>query len=288
MPVDPFRIQILTLTLDSQVVLTLVGMAVAGLVFRLAARRAGFSDFSAATWWDVVTAAIIGARLVWVVLHVEYYLRGPLQVLVVTDGGLHPVGLVLGAAYAVWRLNASHPAANVRLVPDSGGEPIGPSPAPGADARPGESGAWRPIVGIISVGVLVAFLFERAGCALTTCGGGLPADLAWALRRGDELRQPVALYQVAIVAVALLLVTEAPRLARRAFEVGLVALTLVEIVGLTWGGRGPEELVALVLAGGLALAASLRSERTTIRRWAGPLAAGPKAIQTVLERGTRP
>lgn len=242
MQVDPFRIQFLTVTLDSQVVLTLVGIVVAGFTFRLAARRVGFADFGAGTWWDVVTAAVIGGRALWVVTHLDYYLRGPLQIAVITDGGLHPVGLALGAAYSIRRLAAHQP---------------------GRDA-------WRTILGLVAIGALVTFLFERAGCALTTCGGGPPTDVAWALRRGEELRQPLGFYQVTILAGALVLVTEVPRLASRSFPVALAALALVEVIALLWGDRGSEGLAALFVAGALFLGVSLRTRRQQAS-WTTPL-----------------
>ena len=234
MPFDPFRIQFLTVALDSQVVLTAVGLLVAGLAFGLAARRAGLPDLSAGAWWDVVTWAIVGGRALWVILHFDYYLRGPLQALVFTDGGLHPVGLVLGAGYAIWRL-----------------------------ARQQPGGTRRQILECAAVAVLVTFLFERAGCALTTCGGGLPTDAPWALQRGDELRQPVALVQTIVLAGALLLATEVPRIAGRAFPVTVVALILVEILEVAWAGQGMDALAALLLVGGSWAATSIRAWRRT-------------------------
>ena len=232
MPIDPFRIQFLTVTLDSHVVLAIVGIALGGLTFRAAASRAGFTHFGAGTWWDVITAAVIGGRAVWVATHLEYYVRAPLQALVVIDGGLSAVGLVLGAAYAVGRL-----------------------------ARGGDRGAWRGILEFVALGTLVTFAFERAGCALTTCGGGPPTDVAWALLRGDELRQPIALYQAAIVIVALLLATELRRMLGQALPLVLVALGLVQVAALAWGGHGPDldSLAALVLAVTLPTAAWLIS-----------------------------
>lgn len=244
MPVDPFRIQFLTVTLDSQAVLTVVGLVLAGLVFGLAARRARFEAMGAGAWWDVVTAAVIGARIVWVATHLDYYLRGPLQALVITDGGLHPVGLVLGASYGVWRLGREQ----------GGNRDLG------------------QILQFVALGALVTVLFERTGCALTTCGGGPPTELAWSLRRGDELRQPLALYQIAILAPTLLLATEVPRLATGTWTLALMALVLVELVSVAWGGRGPEGLAALVLAAVLALGASSWSARRP-RPWLAPLPA---------------
>lgn len=231
MPIDPFRIQLLTLALDSRVVLTLVGFVVAGFTFRQAAQVGGLPHLTASTWWDIVTAAIVGARGLWVLTHWEYYLRGPLQVLVLTDGGLHPVGLVIGAAYAVWRLTRAERA----------------------------TGAGRTILAVVAVATLVAAVLERTGCALTTCGDGSLTNVGWALQRGDALRHPVALYQVGILAGALVLATEVRRLARYAFPVALAGFALSEVVGFVWGNQGAEGITALLAAGILALAAGYTS-----------------------------
>jgi len=218
---DPFRISFLTVTLDSQVVLALVGLVVAGFVVHLAARREGL-DLRAGDWWDLVTGAVLGGRLVWVASHLDYYLRGPLQVVVIIDGGLHPIGLVLGAAYALRSLR-----------------------------RRTLRAPWRVLVGLIALGTVTTFLFERTGCALTTCGAGPLADIPWALRRGDEWRQPLALYQSIVLAGALLLLVEPRRLRRWGFAITLATLTLVELIGLVLGGASADSLAALGLAGGL-------------------------------------
>lgn len=279
MPVDPFRIQFLTVTLDSQVVLTLVGLVLAGLAFGQAARRDGLHAIGAGAWWDVATAAVIGARAVWVLTHLDYYLRGPLQALVVTDGGLHPVGLVLGAAYGTWRLGSpSREREGQRVVGTEGTSSLPPGEGQKASVDSGrgalsttpDAAGWRRLVPLVALGTLVTFLFERTGCALTTCGGGPPTEVAWALVRGTELRQPVALYQVAVLASALLLVTEVPRVWARTLAITLTALALVEIISIAAGSRGVEGLVALTLAGFIPrLAAAWAAWRP--RTWAAPL-----------------
>jgi prolipoprotein diacylglyceryltransferase len=126
---DPFRIQILTLSLDSQVVLLILGLFVAGLVVRQAARQAEI-NLGAGHWWDLVFTAVVGGRLVWVVAHADYYLRQPLQIVVILDGGVHATGLVLGAAYGTWRL-----ASGDTTVP------------------------WRRVADLLALGVLTTFLF---------------------------------------------------------------------------------------------------------------------------------
>ena len=215
---DPFRVTFLTITLDSQAVLAVLGLVVAGLMLRLAARRDGL-ELRASDWWDIVTAAVIGGRLLWVATHLDYYLHGPLQVVVIVDGGLDPIGLVLGAAYAIRGLRKRAPAAPLATL-------LGP----------------------VAVAVVAAFIFERAGCSLTTCGAGPLTDLPWALRRGDEWRQPLALYQLVVLAVALLMMTELRQLTRSTFAIALVAVGLNELIALALGGRSWEALLALVVA----------------------------------------
>jgi prolipoprotein diacylglyceryltransferase len=216
---DPFRIQFLTLSLDSQAVLTVVGLVLGAFVFRLAARRLAL-DLGAGHWWDLVTVSVVGARLLWVATHADYYLRQPLQVVVIVDGGLHPLGLALGAVYWIWRLG--------RL-----------------GDGPGESASWRLVADLVAVGTLTTFLFERAGCALMTCGAGPSSAMPWALQRGSEWREPVALEQVVVLAIALAVSVELLRVRGAAFFTGLVALTLVELIAFTAETFAPQEVVAL-------------------------------------------
>ena len=133
MRLDPFRIDILTVSLDSQFVLTVVGLVVAGVLFGRAARERGLG-LDAGHWWDLVFDAIVGGRVLWVLTHPEYFIRQPLQI-VAFDGGLHAVGMVLGAAYWLWRLQQS-----------------------------GGMGAafWRPATDLAALGILTTYLFERA------------------------------------------------------------------------------------------------------------------------------
>jgi len=212
---DPFRLQILTISLDSHIVLTLVGLIVAGLVVGRAAREHGH-DLSASDWWDLVVASVIGGRLLWVMTHPDYYLRQPLQVIGLLDGGLHLLGLALGAAYWVWRRS-----------------------------RGGDLRSWRPVVDVVAVGVLVVLLFERVGCTLTTCGTGYARDVPWAILRGDTLHEPMALGQVAILAVALVASTEILRIRGAAFAALLAAVALSELVGFAAGRVSVESLLAI-------------------------------------------
>src|SRR5216110_2020131 len=85
---DPFRLQLLTLSLDSQVVLVVFGIMLAGLAARVAARSQGLRAAGMpGLILDGALCALLGARLGWIALHLEYYLRLPTQVLAFGDGG---------------------------------------------------------------------------------------------------------------------------------------------------------------------------------------------------------
>lgn len=242
---DPFRISFLTVTLDSQIVLAIVGLAVAGLVFRQAARREKLG-LGAGDWWDLVTTAFVVGRLGWVATHLDYYLRGPLQIVTIVDGGLNPIGLVLGAAYAIKNL---------------------------ARRTPGPS--WRAVVELVAFATITTFVFERTGCALTTCGAGPLTGLPWALQRGEEWRQPLALYQLIVLVIALPLMAELRGLRGSGFVVALVALSLVELISLALGGRSADGLAALGVALALYLLAVRREGRALLQLSRSPHPVAP-------------
>jgi prolipoprotein diacylglyceryltransferase len=236
---DPFRIQFWTVSLDSQIVLAVVGLVVAGLLVRKAARQEAL-DLDVGDWWDLVLYAVVGGRLLWVLGHAAYYVRQPLQVFVILDGGLSAVGLALGAAFWIGRHWRAH--------------------APVAGAQP-----WRRVVDLVAIGVLTALLFERTGCALTTCGSGPASDLPWAMLRGDGWQMPLALEQVGVLAVALAVSTE--MLARRgvAFTTALVALALVTLIELMAGRPVVEPVLVLGALAAIYWAAGARAASTRER-----------------------
>jgi prolipoprotein diacylglyceryltransferase len=238
MRLDPFRIQVLTLSLDSQFVLILVGLAAAGWMFGKAARRHEL-DLGAGHWWDLAIYAAVGGRLLWIVGHPDYYLRQPLQAVVILDGGLSTVGLALGAGYWIWRSSRIENAA-----------------------------PWWLLVDLVAIAALTALLFERVGCALTTCGSGPVSQVPWAMLRGDAWQMPMALEQVAVLAVALAVGVEAMHRRRAAFATALVAWVLVETIEL-WAGRSVIEgvltLAALLMMYAMPWAYAVASRRAAQR-----------------------
>jgi hypothetical protein len=131
---------------------------------------------------------------------------------------VHAIGLALGAAYWTWRLTR------------------------GDTTLP-----WRPVADLLALGIVTTFLFERVGCALTTCGTGPVSALPWAILRGDEWRTPVALGQVIILAATLVIAAQMLRVRGAAFVATLAALALVETVALAAGRATVDDAAALAI-----------------------------------------
>ena len=224
---DPFRIQFLTVSLDSEVVLLIVGVCVAWLVAREAARSHGrtLTELLDATV-DVAFWAIVGARFGWVATHLDYYGRAPLQVAAAGDGGfLYGTG-ILTAIWLLWRRRAS--------LELSWGE-LGTTAVPA---------------------IMVALLLDRAGCALTACGAGQPTDAPWALVRSGASFHPIGVYGMTIWLTAWLALRGrvAVSVPNRAWLMLLTALVLER--GVAWG-LGHEGLDGLVVSSALLAALGL-------------------------------
>ena len=218
---DPFRVQVLAVSVDSEVVLALLGVVVAGLVARSGARRAGLDPRLA---WDLTLDGafwvLVGARVGWVVAHLDYYARALLAVLALGDGGyLHGAGALAGAAFLV----RARRAAGI---------------APAAFAA------------MAAPAVAAAQVLDRAGCALTGCGTGRPADVPWALVRSGSAVHPVGLYAALLWLVALLLL-RATALGQRAVPAWATVLATLTVDRLVAWGLGHEGADGLVVAAAL-------------------------------------
>jgi prolipoprotein diacylglyceryltransferase len=216
---DPFRIQFYTVSLDSEAALALIGVMLAGLAARAAARRVLGSP--SAVWdatLEVAFWTIVGARLGWVVSHPEYYLRAPLQVFAVGDGGFLFGTGELAAAFLLWRYRG-----RLEL-------------------------SWPELGAIAGPAVAIALVLDRAGCALGACGAGQPTSVPWALVRSGVSLQPIGLYGVVVWLIAWAIVRrrEAVTQIRHEWLVLSGALALERWVAWALGHESPDGLVVSI------------------------------------------
>lgn len=215
---DPLRLQILTLSLDSEVMLVLVGVIVAALVARGGARRLGLAPRAGSdAVVDAATWALGGARVGWVMTHLGYYGRALQPIFALGDGGYLFTTGALAVAWYCARLRRE----------------LGIS--------------WHDLGVLAGPALAAAFLFDRAGCALTGCGTGRPTDLPWALVRSGSAVHPVGLYGVVVWALAWALLGRIVRDGDRrglAWTIALGALTADRTIAWTLGHDGVEGAAA--------------------------------------------
>ena len=227
---DPFRLQFLTVSLDSEVILAVVGVLVAGLVARTLARRFGRAPADA---WeatlDVAFWTLAGARLGWVAWHLSYYIGAPVQIAAIGDGGfLFSAGEVAGL-YILrrWRTRLGY--------------------------------TWQELGILAAPAIAAALLLDRAGCSLTACGAGQPTQAAWAIVRSGSHLHPVGLYGTAIWLATLWIMW---RSSSPATAWLIVAIGLVVERGLAWQfgfESGDGLLMSILLLVGLCI--RLRTHR---------------------------
>ncbi|HAV20840.1 MAG: prolipoprotein diacylglyceryl transferase [Bacillota bacterium] len=131
----------------------------------------------------VCISAIIGARLLFVLLDIPTYFKDPVQIFNLRDGGLAYHGgfiaaLIVGIAYA----------------------------------RRSRLNAWV-MADIIAPLIALGYAIVRIGCLLNGCCFGLPSDAPWALacRAGDStLRHPTQLY-AALLSLVIFIILYANR-----------------------------------------------------------------------------
>jgi phosphatidylglycerol:prolipoprotein diacylglycerol transferase len=125
----------------------------------LAGREARRTGLPVARFYDLcfysIIAAIVGSRLLYVLLEYPYFLSHPLEVFVLWRGGLvFHGGLVLAVGVAVYYAY-----------------------------RHGLS--WKPTLDAIVVGMPMGQFFGRIGCFMAGCCYGKPTHLPWAVTFAD-------------------------------------------------------------------------------------------------------
>jgi len=97
-------------------------------------------------------AGVVGARLFFIVHYFDQYLRDPLSVFAIWEGGLELLGGVILAIIVIFLYLWHHKL------------PI------------------RRYLDILAIGLMLALVFGRIGCFLNGCCFGIPTNLPWAVR----------------------------------------------------------------------------------------------------------
>ncbi len=121
----------------------------------VAAREAGRLGLPVGRFYDmcfyIILAALVGSRLLYVILEYRYFLDHPLQVFVLWKGGLvFHGGLIASLAVAFYYLHRYQ-------MP------------------------WRAAFDSLAVGMPLGQVLGRVGCFMAGCCYGSPSDLPWAV-----------------------------------------------------------------------------------------------------------
>lgn len=105
----------------------------------------------------IIVSALVGAKLLLVVIDFDYFLRNPADLFsIVRSGGVFYGGLILATAVGIWYVRRHH-------------MPI-----------------W-PVCDAIAPGIALGHVIGRMGCFLAGCCYGRPTDVAWAVTFTDPL-----------------------------------------------------------------------------------------------------
>lgn len=126
-------------------------------VRKLAARNGLDPDRIADLSFWLLLTGFIGARILFIITRIDYFLARPLEIFKVWEGGLVFFGgLITATAYAFWFF------------------------------RKNKLDLWT-MIDVLSPGVVVAHAFGRIGCLAAGCCYGRLTDVPWAIRLNSEL-----------------------------------------------------------------------------------------------------
>jgi phosphatidylglycerol:prolipoprotein diacylglycerol transferase len=126
-------------------------------VRKLSARNQMDPDTNADLAFWLLLTGFLGARVLFIITRLDYFLSNPIEMLKVWEGGLVFFGgLISATAYAVYFF------------------------------RKHKLNVWK-MIDILSPGVVVAHAFGRIGCLGAGCCYGRATDLPWAIRLNSEL-----------------------------------------------------------------------------------------------------
>ncbi|MGB7913211.1 MAG: prolipoprotein diacylglyceryl transferase [Desulfobaccales bacterium] len=131
-----------------------LALAFLGAIF-IAGREARRLGLPVETFFDLcfyaVVAALVGSRLMYVLLELRTYLAHPLQIFAIWGGGLDfQGGVILALVVAVWFIRR-------------------------------HSLPWRPTLDALALGLPVGQFLGRIGCFSAGCCYGSPSSLPWAV-----------------------------------------------------------------------------------------------------------
>jgi phosphatidylglycerol:prolipoprotein diacylglycerol transferase len=132
-------------------------------------RRIGKFDLAVDLAIQLFLGGLIGARLFYVITEYSYYLKNPLAVFKVADGGLSFFGMIIGAF--IWGV---------------------------IYAKRAKLPTWQ-LADLIAVYLPLGYALARVGCLLNGCCYGLPSKLPWAfaIPSVDNLpRHPAQIYAI--------------------------------------------------------------------------------------------
>jgi len=121
----------------------------------ISSREAGRLDLPVAKFYDLcfyaVLGALVGSRLLYILLDLRPFLANPLKIFAIWEGGLvFHGGVILALAVAFYYMRRNN-------LP------------------------WRPTLDALALGLPVGQFFGRIGCFMAGCCYGSPADLPWAV-----------------------------------------------------------------------------------------------------------
>jgi phosphatidylglycerol:prolipoprotein diacylglycerol transferase len=187
-----------------------LALAFLGAIF-MAAREARRLGLPVAKFYDlcfyVVLAALVGSRLMYVILEIRQFLAHPLKIFALWEGGLVFYGGVILALATAFFYIRRH-----RLP-------------------------WRPTLDALALGMPVGQFFGRIGCFMAGCCYGSPANVPWAVTFTNPqtlcpLRVPVHPAQLYEAFLALIVFGIVYRLRTRKSFDGQLILVYFALAGL--------------------------------------------------------
>ena len=148
-----FKIPFTELTVKSYGTMMVLGFMMAAFLMRRLSRRVGIDAVlvTNAALYSLI-AGVIGARIFFVLHHLDQFSGSPLKVFAIWGGGLEFLGgVVLAVVFLLFYLRRNH-------------LPI------------------RRYLDVMAVGLMMALVFGRMGCFLNGCCFGRPTELPWGIR----------------------------------------------------------------------------------------------------------